>query len=533
VSLIKTIANWLVNLTESEIPQEVKALLVAQRKSVIAAISASSSNDRAKLVANAFLKSSSPGSFKPIGTSQKCSLLDAIYHSCINSIALDFDDYMCFGHTGHSSVVTSLYIGAYTNADPAILTTAQLAANEIAARLGGSCLIGPQNGQLWSFIHSISAAAATSKLLDLDVKRTSNALALALYHPPRATPSGFFNSDAKLLTAAEPTVMGVRAAFLARDNVEGPVSCLDDIDGFYSAFSFVPLKELLETFQEGYLTYTLAIKKYPGCAYIDPVIDAINIMNLDTKASKAISKITIRTNLITYLMDYLSSQHLNLDQVPTPVNINFSLKLSTAIALMDPTLTVKSLNKSWLTKNFTSLKSLFEKTEIIPDQSMTLSMLNEFSKIIKPTKLISRLKPSTITALFLSLLGSNMLPKENLVKRLRFLTPMLAQITKNAAANLANASQKITKRNEGIISMKNIHSFKFRFPSEITIELGSEQKTHFCEVPEGSPKSSVSPDEVADLKFAKYGPLLFDQDSNEIKQHLTEDLDDFYQILKD
>src|SRR6266566_4810844 len=85
---------------------------------------------------------------------------DALYALTALSMALDFDDYVSFGHTGHSGVLVPLLLAADTGASGPDQLLGQVVANEVEARLGGACLIGPQNGQLWSFIHAAGGAVA-------------------------------------------------------------------------------------------------------------------------------------------------------------------------------------------------------------------------------------------------------------------------------------------------------------------------------------------------------------------------------------
>src|SRR5207245_1241247 len=210
-----------------------------------------------------------------VGTERRVSVDDAIYGAAALSMALDFDDYVCFGHTGHSGVLVSLLLAASTSSPAAEQLVAQTIANEVEARLGGACLVGPLNGQLWSFIHVAGAALAGGRLLGLDASRMTHALAIALYQAPRATVPGFMAPDSKLLTAAEPTLAGVRAARLAAAGVTGPVDALEHPEGFLSAFADAPLPGMLDGLGDGWATRTLCVKPYPGCAYLDTIVDAL------------------------------------------------------------------------------------------------------------------------------------------------------------------------------------------------------------------------------------------------------------------
>src|SRR5262245_45819022 len=271
-STVERIASWAHALDGA--PDEVCELARAQRRSVLAAIAGSSRDAAARRVLDAIASNAPEGDVPLLGTERRVRAEDAIYAACALSIALDFDDYVCFGHTGHSAVLVPLMLAAETRADGRAQLMAQIAANEIEARLGGACLIGPLNGQLWSFIHAAGSAIAAGRLFELDERKMAHTLAIALYQAPRPTVPGFMAPDSKLLTASEPSVIGVRAARLAARGVTGPLDVLDHPHGFLSAFAFAPLARMLER-GDGWATRTLCVKPYPGCAYLDTTLDAV------------------------------------------------------------------------------------------------------------------------------------------------------------------------------------------------------------------------------------------------------------------
>src|SRR5205085_3169309 len=197
-----------------------------------------------------------------VGTDRLVRVDDALYAATALSIALDFDDYMSFAHTGHTAVLVPLLLSAETRAPADDQLVAQVVANEVEARLGGACLLGPLNGQLWSFVHAAGAALAAGRLLGLDETRLAHALAVSLYQAPRPTIPGFMAPDSKLLTAAEPARVGLRAARLAAAGVTGPLDVLDHPDGFLGAFADAPLRGMLRGLGEGWATLTLCIKPY-------------------------------------------------------------------------------------------------------------------------------------------------------------------------------------------------------------------------------------------------------------------------------
>src|SRR5438067_8478509 len=305
---IETIATWAASLSAGDVPADVLELCRAQRRSVLGGMAASSADPAARRVL-AGLETSDEG------------VEAALYAGCVLSIALDFDDYVCFGHTGHTAVLAPLYLAEQTHTPGDGQLIAQVVANEVEARLGGACLIGPLNGQLWSFIHAAGTALAAGRLLGLDAGALAHALAIALYQAPRPTVPGFMAPDTKLLTAAEPAVAGLRAARLAAAGVTGPVDALDNPEGFLSAFSYAPLPGLLGGLGEGWATTTLCVKPYPGCAYVDTILDAL--AGLDLPPASEVVAVDVDASLLTIGMDALSRPYAGTGP-PSPVNVNFS-----------------------------------------------------------------------------------------------------------------------------------------------------------------------------------------------------------------
>jgi len=271
---------------------------------VLASIAASTRDGAARRVLEAVAGWTHDGPVALVGTDRQVSVDDAIYGAAALSMALDFDDYVCFGHTGHSGVLVPLMLAASTGSPAGEQLVAQTIANEVEARLGGACLVGPLNGQLWSFIHVAGAALAAGRLLGLDAEAMANALAIALYQAPRATVPGFMAPDSKLLTAAEPTVAGLRAARLAAAGVTGPVDALEHPEGFLTAFADAPLPGMLGGLGEGWTTRTLCVKPYPGCAYLDTTVDAL--LSLGPPAADDVREVVVEASLLTYELDRMS-----------------------------------------------------------------------------------------------------------------------------------------------------------------------------------------------------------------------------------
>src|SRR5437764_7163720 len=302
--------TWAARLTAADLPQTVADRARLQRVSIRAAAAAGEN------AARPFRAVAAEG---PMGD---------VFSSAAASIAHDWDDYLYMGHTGHSSVAVSEAL-APDDADRAL--TAQVAGNEVAGRLGAAMLLGPHNGQFWSSIHCASGAVAAGVALGLDGPRIGHALAIALYQPPYGLWPGFMGPRTKLLTAAEPAVQGVRAALLAAEGVDGPLGVVEDRRGLLRHLAFAGRPAMLGELGRVWLTDTLAFKPYPGCAYLQPAVDAILRACIP---AEEIAGAEVAAGYLTVAMERLGA-----GAGATPVGVNFSVARSAAGAAVAGSLT--------------------------------------------------------------------------------------------------------------------------------------------------------------------------------------------------
>ena len=280
-----------------------------------------------------------------IGSGGRLPLREALYTNAAFSMALDYDDYLFAGHTGHSAVLGSLAAAESLGLDGREILTAQVAANEIEGRIGAAVLFGPLNGQLWSFIHAAGTAVVYAKLLGLGADEIESALGIALLQPPHPLQRGFFGSEAKAILASEPAAQGLDAVELVRAGLAGATGILDGDQGFVAAFSPRPLIGAFSGLGITWLTDTLCFKPYPGCAYIDSFVDAcLEIVGENDLQSGRIERIEIAASILTVGMDALSRPHLR-GPASDPVTVNFSVPYNAAVALLDRELTPHQVSR--------------------------------------------------------------------------------------------------------------------------------------------------------------------------------------------
>ena len=553
---VESIAAWACELEFSDLPHDVIQLARAQKKSVIAAIAASMQDAASIKILRATHEASSPGPAPLIGTSSSVRVEDALFSACAMSIALDFDDYVCFGHTGHSSVLVPTLLASETSSSGKTQIVAQVIANEIGARLGGACLIGPQNGQLWSFIHCAEAALASGKLLGLTKSQMAHALAISLYQAPRATTPGFMAPDSKLLTAAEPAISGLRAARLASYGVTGPLDVLDHPDGFLSAFAHAPIRGILGNLGEGWATKTLCVKVYPGCAYLDTTLDALDeIGRLDYRD---IERVTVEAGMLTFGMNSMSAEYAQPDgTTPSPVTVNFSIPWNVAAMVIAGELTPRELNLEWMTTHSSELTSLVERIRLSHDWDLTRSSVTSFNRLVPVDALIAeaglgsisrtislartRGRIPTLTRIdpigtFRDLRGISSILD---VRTLAMASPgLIAALVRQGLGGLG-ASPK-SSHPAGTASATKfwdpewLDKFVMKFPARVKVKVGGKERVNEVAIPRGGcGHPNFGPILASQNKFRDWAPNLWGDDrSVRIENAIDADYERLHALLE-
>ncbi|WP_276257821.1 MmgE/PrpD family protein [Haloglomus litoreum] len=275
----------------------------------------------------------------------------ACYGTAALAMAMDFDDTVLGGHTGHSAALVP-YLFAEANAADLDYPgrralRGHVAANEIAARIASAAAVGPFRGQQTAYVHSVGAAVARGVVEGDDAETLADAIAIALGQPPWPLVPDFLGSDAKVLSAAEPTLAGLSAVSAARNGLTGNEDVVTAEDGFLDEFSDLPLPEFLGGLGERWHTRAVTVKPYPGCAYVTaPVHAALRVRKrvreavaataTDTAAplTAQVTGIRVDGSLFSHEVDSLASRYTDRTESPL-ASLNFSIPYNVAVALRD------------------------------------------------------------------------------------------------------------------------------------------------------------------------------------------------------
>ncbi len=392
------IAKWAHGLEYQGIPDRVMTKASLQTFSMLAAMNAGARHEIGEMVLAAVESWAGEGPCTLIPGGRKADMLSAAYANSALSMTLDYDDYLLFGHTGHSAVCASLAVAEKERRSVKAMLTAQVIANEVTGRLGAGVLLGPHNGQGWSHIHLAGAAVAAAKLMELSVEQTAHAMAISLYQPTYVLWPGFMGPDSKTTTAATPIVAGLIAAVLASKGATGPLDIIEHPQGYLARMSYVPAPFFISGLGRAWVTDTLAYKIYPGCAYIDTSVDAVLKIMREHKdetgeelRAEDVSEVLVEATILTKEMDALSKTGGAFDPL-NPVSINFSIPGNLAIALLRGRLDAEDFSKEALINNAESILEVSRKVRLVHDWSLTLRLLESFNKALNIGDILKQLK---------------------------------------------------------------------------------------------------------------------------------------------
>jgi 2-methylcitrate dehydratase PrpD len=380
--LLAPMGRWLAAQRWDTIPAAARTAARVQILNMVAAAHASARSGATLRMLTALPSGSGPSTILADG--RRAPPAAAAFVNAAFSMAQDFDDIIWIGHTCHSAVFAALAVAEAEGRDSRDLITAVVVANEIAGRIGGSTFFGPLNGQMWTFIHLVGAAAATASLLGLDAERSTHALAIALAQPPLALQPAFFKPTSKFLAAAVPTQIGIQAAYLARAGMTGAADILEDRKGFWKWFAFRPLPGVLADLGQWFAIQTLAIKTYPACNYFQTACTAIERACGPRWPADPddVERVTIHTTKFGYEAMKFAHEYAG-GEAPllTELGVGFDLALTASVLLHARRLTGDECEAAWLAANAEPLRRWYRRIEVVHDPALTLRVLDAARRI--------------------------------------------------------------------------------------------------------------------------------------------------------
>jgi 2-methylcitrate dehydratase PrpD len=373
-------ADWVASLRFEDIPDRVLDRARLQSASVLGAVLGGASSDLATRVRRAASRWGSGDQATLIPGGERVSAHTACYVNAAASVAFDWDDYLFAGHTGHSAVLGALAYGEATGASGRDVLAAQVAGNEVGGRLGAAFLLGPHNGQMWTYIHALEGACVAGRLIGLDAEQMRNAIGIALAQPPYPLSPAFFGPDSKGLLISGPFVEGVRAAELAAEGLTGAEDIIGDDNGMLRKIGAKPLAFVFSGFGSAWVTDSLAYKVYPGCAYVDTPVDALEEIReaFATKHGRALAaddlaRVHVEGTMFTAGMEAMATPYRSRERL-TPVDVNFSVGLSYGVLLTLGEISPATLDPSVLEKNREAILAVYDRVTVEQNPELTMQV---------------------------------------------------------------------------------------------------------------------------------------------------------------
>jgi hypothetical protein len=120
-----------------------------------------------------------------------------------------------------------------------------------------------------------------------------------------------------------------------------------------------------------WLTDTIAYKEHPGCAYLQPAVEAVlRLQEENGFEAGDVARIDVRGGWLTTMMEKLAQ-----GEPLTAVRVNFSVALSCAVALQAGRLTHEELAPEWLAENEDSLRDLATRVFLEHDWDLTMATI--------------------------------------------------------------------------------------------------------------------------------------------------------------
>jgi 2-methylcitrate dehydratase PrpD len=275
------------------------------------------------------------GACTVLGGGMLTTAVDAALANGTAAHAHDYDD-MCYVSLAHPSaplVASALAAAELAGAGGRALVDAYIVGFEIEGRLGR--VMNPRHYQRgWhctSTLGTIGAAAAVSRLLQLDRSRTSHALAIAASEASGLKEN--FGTMVKPLHAGLAARNGVLAALLARAGMDASAAALDGPQGFLHAMDsesrrldrfFADLGSRWEILDTG-----ITVKLYPSCAATHPTLDAL----LDLRKREGFSAGDV--DAVEIGVDPITPTVLLYDRPASALEAKFSMPFCAAAAVAD------------------------------------------------------------------------------------------------------------------------------------------------------------------------------------------------------
>ncbi len=292
--------------------------------------------------------------------------VSAAFANGVFAAALDFDSHYLGVHSDGVVLPAALAIAEREAVDGKAFLTALVAANDIVCRLGRSAQ-GAHRGWYYTAIFGIvGAAAATARLLELDVDATRNALGIALAQASGTQQPAVEHTLAMRFQAGFAAHSGVMGGLLAAEGVTAPLQAFEGKFGLFSLYQPGDAKSVSADLGRTYHNAQMALKKYPCCACSHAAIEAARTLAAEHQlVAEGIERVVVR---ISPEMDRLVGER-SLPGADPEVAAQFSVRYGVACALFSGGFYIRHLQPDSLADS--ALRAFAERITVVVDPALT------------------------------------------------------------------------------------------------------------------------------------------------------------------
>jgi 2-methylcitrate dehydratase PrpD len=279
------LAEYIQHTSYEDLPESaIKKVKLCIRDAIACALGGATTG-AAKILTLAIDDLSPGGNSTIIGVGRKTSPPFAAYVNAKLTNVLDFDDSLA-GHPASTVIAPAIAIGEMAGSTGKEIITAYCLAYEIIGRVHAYLYPHGMKADTPGFApyQTFGSVTVAGKLLGLTQKELVNALGLAGANAPIGSSWKAVQSD--LGTTMDKgnngtaSLAGITAAMLARRGFEGPPDIFEGDHGFWRMYgsSECDFSKLTENLGKEYLSLRVEFKRYPACARLFSIIEAIKVI---------------------------------------------------------------------------------------------------------------------------------------------------------------------------------------------------------------------------------------------------------------
>jgi 2-methylcitrate dehydratase PrpD len=333
-SIIETFAEFILKINYDELPKEV---IHQTKRCILDFLGVALAGNKVgltPLITNIICDIGGKAEATIIGDGRKIPALNAAFVNGVKGHILDMDDGHRYanGHPGVVIIPAAIGIAERGDVTGNKLIESIVVGYEIFVRI--ATIINPSHLKrgfhTTGTVGPFGAAAACSKILNLNKREIKNALAIAGLQGAGLLEVLTSGQMIKPLHPGKAAQGGIIASLLAKEGAEGPDLILEGEKGFFKAFSDIgELGKISITLGNVFEIMNIYFKLHAACRHIHPTIDAVmEIMNRNKIDVNEIKRIDVNTYSIAYNLTGKKEER------DTEYSAKFNLPISIALVLV-------------------------------------------------------------------------------------------------------------------------------------------------------------------------------------------------------